>query len=252
MLLTEVAVVLFSFFAMLVDCSLGMGYGSILTPLLLLLGFSPMLVVPSMLLAVIFNGVAGGAAHHFKGNVNFDRESIPLKKVLFVVSSGLLGVVASVIFATSVPQNILKGIIGSVIMVTGAVVYRNRRARPFSWAKFGLLSLVASFNQGISGAAYGPLMTSGQILMGGKTKPSIGITVLSEGLISIFAVLAYISMGGIFPNLRFAALLVIGAVPAAPLAASIVRGSTRKSLSHSIGGLTVALGMLTILSAVVK
>lgn len=52
------------------DSSLGMGYGTTLTPLLLIAGFEPLQVVPAVLLSELLTGVTAGALHHRDGNVD--------------------------------------------------------------------------------------------------------------------------------------------------------------------------------------
>ena len=47
-----------------VDSSLGMGYGTTLTPLLLLMGYEPVEIVPAVLLSECITGVLAGACHH--------------------------------------------------------------------------------------------------------------------------------------------------------------------------------------------
>ncbi len=50
-----------------VDSTLGMGYGTILTPLLLFLGFQPLQVVPAVLLTEAVTGIAAAVMHHAVG-----------------------------------------------------------------------------------------------------------------------------------------------------------------------------------------
>ena len=69
-LLAVVAVM--SLFCGYVDASLGMGYGTTLTPILLIAGFAPLEVVPAVLLGQIAGGLVGGLAHHRMGNINLD------------------------------------------------------------------------------------------------------------------------------------------------------------------------------------
>lgn len=52
------------------DSSLGMGYGTTLTPLLLLLGFEPLAIVPAVLLSELVTGLAAGIMHHRDGNID--------------------------------------------------------------------------------------------------------------------------------------------------------------------------------------
>ena len=52
--------------------SFGVGYGTLLTPLLLILGFSPLRIVPAVLLSQLVGGIVGGFVHHRSGNITLD------------------------------------------------------------------------------------------------------------------------------------------------------------------------------------
>jgi uncharacterized membrane protein YfcA len=54
------------------DASIGMGYGTTLTPILLIVGFPPLEVVPAVLLGQLVGGTVGGLAYHRLGNINLD------------------------------------------------------------------------------------------------------------------------------------------------------------------------------------
>jgi len=69
-LFAVVALIAFSFQFMSV--SMGLGYGTVLTPVLLIIGFAPLQVVPAVLLSQFVGGVIGGVAHHRVGNINLD------------------------------------------------------------------------------------------------------------------------------------------------------------------------------------
>ncbi|MEM0137875.1 MAG: hypothetical protein QW608_05655 [Thermoplasmata archaeon] len=59
----------------LMDSSTAMGYGTIGTPVLILLGFSPKLVVPSILISQMVSASISSFLHHSNKNVNyFDKE----------------------------------------------------------------------------------------------------------------------------------------------------------------------------------
>jgi len=65
------------------DASIGMGYGTTLTPMLLLIGFLPLQVVPSVLLGQLAGDIVGGFFHHRLGNINLDfRQDKAIKKRL--------------------------------------------------------------------------------------------------------------------------------------------------------------------------
>ncbi|MDD5081165.1 MAG: hypothetical protein PHC58_04125, partial [Candidatus Omnitrophica bacterium] len=46
------------------DSTLGMGYGTTLTPVLLIMGYEPLQVVPVVLISELFSGLLAGFLHH--------------------------------------------------------------------------------------------------------------------------------------------------------------------------------------------
>ena len=71
-----IAIAAVSFAAEYVDSSLGMGYGTTLTPVLLLFGFAPLEVVPALLVSQLLAGILSGFVHHSMGNVDLKPKSL--------------------------------------------------------------------------------------------------------------------------------------------------------------------------------
>ncbi|MEI6499595.1 MAG: hypothetical protein WCP21_01065, partial [Armatimonadota bacterium] len=67
------------------DSSIGMGYGTTLTPLLMILGFHPLVIVPAVMFSQMVAGLSAGAAHHTLGNASFRRGSRDLHIMLALV-----------------------------------------------------------------------------------------------------------------------------------------------------------------------
>lgn len=264
------AIAVIAFLAEYTDSTIGMGYGTLLTPLLLLLGFEPLEVVPAVLFSELITGLLAGFTHHSMGNVDFRPKStnirhiaaklkeygyvecfkrgIPLhlKAVLLLASCSILGTLAAVWLAVNISKFYLKLYIGILILVIGIVILATVNSRfGFSWKKMTFLGLIASFNKGISGGGYGPVVTGGQLLAGVDEKNAIGITSLAEGLTCFVGVLAYVLAGNrLFTSLSF--YLVIGAVLSVPLAAYTVRKMETRRLRIVIGIATTVLGLSTL------
>jgi len=64
-------VIMLAFFFELMDSSAGMGFGTGLTPLLLLIGYEPLQVVPILLISESVTGFTTGIFHHEFENVKF-------------------------------------------------------------------------------------------------------------------------------------------------------------------------------------
>lgn len=250
------------------DASIGMGYGTTLTPLLLIVGFSPLKVVPAVLLGQLAGGLVGGFVHHRVGNISLDfgqdekvkerlrglgylPRSIDSKVIFILAASGVIGALVGVFTAVNIPQVVLQTYIGAMVLGVGIVILmRGSRKGAFSWKGLVGVGLLSSFNKGISGGGYGPLVTGGQIMVGRETKSSVGSTTLAEAIVCIVGFLSYVLVkGDIFWKL--AAATSIGSVIAAPFAALTVRKVNTGKLKFVIGVATVILGSLTLVKTFV-
>jgi uncharacterized membrane protein YfcA len=268
-------IVVLAFMCEYMDSTLGMGYGTALTPILLMMGYEPLQVVPAVLISELISGLLAGFFHHKEGNVNFQpkiidlsaireelktfgyvkslRRNIPLhlKVALLLALCSILGTVCSVFIAVNLPKYWVKLYIGTVVLMMGVIIIIcfNRQFK-FSWRKIVGLGLVASFNKGISGGGYGPVVTSGQILSGVKGKSAVGITSLAEGLTCAVGITVYMLISKSPLDLRLAPLIAIGAVASVPFSAKSVKKITEKKLKIAIAVLTIILGIATLVKTI--
>jgi uncharacterized membrane protein YfcA len=253
------------------DSTLGMGYGTTLTPVFMLMGFAPMQIVPVILLSELISGILAGVFHHREGNVdlkprtadifkiknalrplvyiNSVRRTVPrhLKMALLLSMCSVVGTVAAVFVALNIPKFWLKMYIGCLVLAMGIIILVciNRNFK-FSWKKITLLGVVASFNKGMSGGGYGPVVTGGQILSGVDGKSAVGITSLAEGLTCLVGVIAYILISENSLDWKLAPWVVVGAVLSVPLSAKSVKVISERKLKFAIAILTIILGVFTI------
>ena len=264
------AVVLIAFFAEYMDSTLGMGYGTALTPILILIGFEPLQVVPAVLLSEFIIGMLAGFTHHAAGNVDFRPKTMNIKKiikslrelgfaesfkrgiplhlkvVLLIASCSIVGTLAAVSIAVSLPKLYLKLYIGILVFLIGITILVTARMEyGFSWKKITFLGLFASFNKGISGGGYGPVVTGGQLLAGVEGKNAIGITSLAEGLTCFIGVMAYLFAKNLI-EWRLAIFLITGAVFSVPLSVYTVKRMKTRVLRSFMGIATVILGLITL------
>lgn len=246
-----------------VDASIGMGYGTTLTPILLIMGFLPLQVIPAVLLGQLVGGLVGGFFHHKVGNIDLDfRQDEAIKKrlrllgyiprsldskVIFIlVICGIIGAIGAIFFAISIPRVALTTYIGVMVLGIGIVILlRRNRQSNLSWKGLVGIGLLSSFNKGASGGGYGPLVTGGQLVSGREAKSSIGSTTLAEAFVCIVAFLGYLIIrGDIYWTL--AAATSIGSIVAAPFAAMTVSKMNTNRLKIVIGIATCLLGVLTL------
>lgn len=238
-----------AFVAEYIDSSLGMGYGTTLTPLLLLLGFTPLQIVPVVLLSEFVTGLVAAGFHHTYRNVSFRKGSLDSRVVLVLSLIGALGAVIAVTIAVKLPAWIIKAYIGVLVLALGIfVLVTPSGSQRFSWLRLVGIGLLSSFNKGVSGGGYGPIITAGQILAGLSPKAAVGITSLSEGVVSLVGVLMYwLSVSTI--NWQLTVPILIGAVISTPLAAFTVHKLPVRFLRALIALLAITLGVVTLTRA---
>lgn len=171
-----IAITMIAFFCEYVDSTLGMGYGTTMTPVLMLIGFTPIEIVPSVLLSELITGVLSGALHHREGNVNFhfkilnfqrmkDSLKLPepvnsdyhtygiqisthLKVVILLLSATILGSSSAVFTAKILPQRWTSLYISVMVIAMGILILAfYHRTFKYSWKKVVGLGLLASFNK---------------------------------------------------------------------------------------------------------
>jgi hypothetical protein len=228
-----------------VDSSLGMGYGTTLTPILLLMGYDLKVIVPVVLLSEFLTGLTAGGFHHAFGNADFSLRSRDSKVVGVLALSGILGALVAVQFLTGVPTSVAKLYFAIMITAMGVLILvRRNRSYRFSWSKVLGLGLVSSFNKGMSGGGYGPLVVGGQLLSGCKTKSAVGCTSLAEGFVCLVALIGF-SLKGVYPLPLLAVPIVMGAMVSAPCAAAMTRFlDSRLDLKRLVGAIILVLGIL--------
>jgi len=236
-----------AFVCELVDSTLGMGYGTTLTPIMLALGYEPIIIVPAVLFSEAVTGVLAGLFHHEFGNVDLRFDSRDFKVALTLTSLSVVGVLLATIIAVNVPSWVVKLYIGVLVLALGLFILFNRkREYIFSLRRIAGLGLLAAFNKGISGGGYGPVVTGGQVLSGVRGRNAVGITSLAEGITSIVGVGIYL-LSGISLSWPLVTSLLLGAVISVPLSAYFVSRLPTGRLTYIIGGISTALGGYTLI-----
>ena len=252
-----------------IDASMGMMYGTILSPVLIIAGFEPILVVPSILLSQALGGFIASMFHHKFRSVNLALKTINPRiiikklfelgcvesfkkgttkdfKVSFCVAS--LGAVATIIaalIAISIPKTVLKTYIGILVLVMGLILLLRSEFR-FSWRKMVAVGVLSAFNKGLSGGGFGPVVTSGQVIAGRDCKSSIGSTTFAESPICIVGFLTFLITKGI-SDWSLVMFLSIGALLGAPLGAFLTsKFKSEKRIKSILGILVLVLGVWTL------
>jgi hypothetical protein len=240
------AVFLAALFCEYMDSSLGMGYGTTLTPLLMVAGFEPLQIVPAVLVSELITGMAAGAMHHRDGNVDFLRDARARRTVLHLTALSAAGAIAAVFVAISVSKFVLGVFITAIVLAMGLVILFTRK-RQFKYRSGSILAVggVAAFNKGLSGGGYGPLVTAGQVVSGLPAKHAVAITSVAESLTCAIGVAAYLAAGkSIDWSLAFP--LLLGAALSVPMATATVLRTPEHTVRGLVGVTTCLLGCVAL------
>jgi hypothetical protein len=183
------------------DASAGMGYGTAITPLLLMLGFDPIQIVPAVMIQQAAAGLLGAFLHREFGNVEwvFRPMSETVRLWLYVAGVGCLAAALSItavyglLHLPTVWVKLYVAILLSAMGFVSLVGFRSDRRdyRPRRMIAFGAL---AAFNKGIGGGGYGPVVTVGGMLSGVPVKSMMAVTAISEGTVCVFSTAVWLAM----------------------------------------------------------
>jgi len=272
-----IGMIVLAFFCEYMDSTLGMGYGTTLAPVLLIMGYEPLQIVPVILISELISGLSAAVFHHLAGNANFMPRSTNfsviidkiksvgyletfkrgisrhLKVALVLAACSIIGTSAAVFIAVNIPKLWVELYIGFLVLSMGItiLVCFNKSFR-FSWKKIVGLGLLASFNKGVSGGGYGPVVTSGQVLSGVEGKSAVAITSLAEGLTCAVGISIYMLISKNQLDLHLAPYIIVGAICSVPFSAKSVKFITEKRLKLAIAILTIILGIFTLCKIIMK
>jgi uncharacterized membrane protein YfcA len=245
-----ILIIVVSFIAQFLNTALGEGFGTIVIPSFVLLGFDPIEIVPSLLFVQVFTGVISAIFHHRYGNVDFSVDGKSFKIAMVLTFFSVIGGGSAAILAVNISQFFVKIYVGLIALLMGVLVlvFKERNIE-FSWAKINFMGFFASFNKGISGGGYGPIITSGQILSGLDSKSSVSISSFTEAMTCLMALLIYLLKLKIIDFMPVLPLLV-GSFLAIPFAVRVVKKSNGKKHVIAIGIITISLGLATLIKVI--
>lgn len=193
-------VVLIAMLFEFMDASAGMGFGTALTPLLLVLGFDPKQIVPAIMIQQGIAGIVGAFLHREFQNVEwkFRPMSETVKLWLIIAIVGCLAVAFSItaIYAYFNVAKIWIKLYVACLLLMMAIIsfYQGRKERPYRPKKMLMFAGLAGFNKGVGGGGYGPVVTIGGLISGVPVKSMLAVTAISEGTVSTFAILVWLAL----------------------------------------------------------
>ncbi|MBW2029835.1 MAG: sulfite exporter TauE/SafE family protein [Deltaproteobacteria bacterium] len=188
------------------DASAGMGYGTALTPLLLVLGFDPKQIVPAVMIQQASAGLVGAFLHREFENVEWKLRPIMSETMKLYFLIAIIGCAAVTFSITAVYAYFkvakvwIKLYVACLLLVMGAVsLWQGRIERPYHPKRMLFWGALAGFNKGVGGGGYGPVVTVGGLLSGVPVKSMLAVTAISEGTVSCFSIIVWLSLlaGGV-------------------------------------------------------
>ncbi|MFI7613539.1 sulfite exporter TauE/SafE family protein [Nonomuraea terrae] len=242
---------LVGFVAQLVDGSLGMAYGVTSSTLLLAIGTNAAAASATVHLAEIGTTLASGISHWRFGNVDW-------KVVAKIGIPGAAGAFAGATFLSSLSTEVAAPVMSLILLALGAYILvrftafglpRGNLGKPLRKRFLAPLGVVAGFVDATGGGGWGPVGTPA-ILASGRMAPRkvIGSIDASEFLVAIAASIGFfVGIGSENIDFAWVAVLLVGGVIAAPIAAWLVRHIPPRILGSAVGGMIILTNVRTLL-----
>lgn len=226
----------------LIDSSLGMMYGTMMSPILILMGYDPKIVVPAVLISQGLSGLVATVRHHSIGNSNFALTTHETKIAWAIIIPGIFATALGAFVASSISGLTISVYIGALVVVIGGLCISPKEFS-FSWAKMWGIGLLAGFNKAMSGGGFGPVTTTGKVLGGVDPKVSIATTTYAEVPICILGFGLWIAFNG-WIQWQMPILLTAGAMVGGLLGPPITKWIKTNRLRKVVGILTVIAGTI--------
>lgn len=235
------------FFAQMVDGSLGMGYGTISTTLLLANGINPAIVSSRVHTARVFSSGVSGYSHHRFGNIN---------KKLFksLVIPGIIGAVigATLSYYGQKYSSWVRIPLSFYTIYLGYYIMRKafKKATHASKVKrAGWLASAGGFLDAFAGGGWGTLVTSTLLSKRRSPRYVIGSVCLAEFFVVLVSSITFFILLKSIPLIDVAGL-IIGGLIAAPIAARLVGKLPLKTMFIIVGCFVILTSINTLWNVV--
>jgi uncharacterized membrane protein YfcA len=182
-----------------IDSALGMMYGTVLSPLLILLGYDVKNVVPTILISQALGGFIASFRHHQLKNANFQAGTVDHRVTVIIIWFGVFACIIGVFLSASISPKILNTYIALLVIVIGIMILLNK-ALIMTAGKIYILGFISAFNKALSGGGFGPLVAGGQLVFKDRSeKGAIGSTDFAEAPICLLSFCLWLLIKGMPP-----------------------------------------------------
>jgi hypothetical protein len=204
-------------------------------------------------LAEIGTTLASGLSHWRFGNVDWTvvrRIAVP----------GAIGSFAGATFLSMLSTEVAAPVMSGILLALGLYILarftlrgmpRRNLGRPMRRRFLGPLGLLAGFVDATGGGGWGPVGTPA-LLASGRLEPRkvIGSIDTSEFIVAVAASVGFlVGLGSENIDFSWVAVLLLGGVIAAPIAAWLVRHVPPRILGSAVGGVIILTNTRTILTS---
>jgi len=176
-----------------------MMYGTVLSPLLIILDYNTKDVVPSILISQAIGGFIASWRHHRFKNADFNSGTTDRRIAVTIIWFGVFACLIGVFLSISISPKVLNTYIGLLVAVIGVMILCGRSLILTS-GKIYLLGFVSAFNKALSGGGFGPLVAGGQLVFRDRSeKGAIGSTDFAEAPICLFSFFLWVFFKGLPP-----------------------------------------------------
>jgi len=229
-----------------VDSALGMMYGTVLSPLLILMGYDVKTVVPSILISQSIGGFIASWRHHTLKNANFQIGTTDYTVATTIIWFGVFASLIGVFVSVSISPRTLNTYIAVLVIVIGLMILLNKTLI-MTAKKIYFLGFLSAFNKALSGGGFGPLVAGGQLVFKDRNeKGAIGSTDFAEAPICLLSFIVWVLLKGL-PPLTLMIPLCAGAAVGGffgPMALSKIK--SKNILKMSLGALVLVEGLWVI------
>jgi len=252
-------IILLAFLFESMDSMAGMGFGTALSPLLFLLNYTPLQVVPAILISEAITGFIDTFFDHEFKNVRYSFHPLndATKISLMIAFFGCLAIFTSVLlgyFVIKFPDLLIKIYVAILVIFMGISGFIRIKLSKTEQSKKRLKMLIgfsalAGFNKGIGGGGYGPVITMGQLFSGVYEKSATAIVSFAESIVSIVGIITFflISFAGIEVDLVLLPSLFTGGFFAALIAPYLVRVLPNKIWKYFIPIYAIGIGLFSLI-----
>ena len=193
-------VIILAFLFETMDSCAGMGFGTGLTPLLFILGYEPLQVVPILLISEAITGFTAGFFHQEFENAKFKLKKPTNKETRVMLNIAIFGCLAIIIsvfltyYAIKVDKTMIQTYVAILVLAMGliAIIKLKYKSTTYKPKLLTFFSAIAGFNKGIGAGGYGPVVMLGQIFSGIYEKTATAIVSVAEGIVSVAGVAAFV------------------------------------------------------------